>query len=201
MEDPDAVTTDDSTRRLAGFEGHLQAQETWCWAAAMSSVDRYFRSRPSFKATKSFPQCYWVRHQHPGPACRRHKDIVQAGLPHDQTDCLDNGCAVRDNDEQGFVGLALAEDLFGILKSIKSLPIGLEAVMQEIDRGFPMLVRVERSPGTYHLIVIYGYNQSSRSLVVWDPSHGERIVRMNQFGSVVGRWTHTIRLQEPPIPT
>jgi hypothetical protein len=172
------VATGDHVR-LNGFHGYRQALRTWCWAATAASISRYYRKILGYQT--SIPQCYFVTLQHPGPSCRRHFDgnlfrrfdaidPVDAVDRVDTIDCASNGCAIDDQPELGRARAALDNPGLKVFHNTFNHPISFMKIRQQIDRGYPIAIRLRNFNGTHHLLTIYGYNASVPSLIIWDPA-------------------------------
>ena len=75
--------------RLDQFEGVLQAESEWCWAAATASIFNYYASRSSGTRATVARQCRFVPYLEPGvahPCLRYDKDEPLR-------ECRASGCA------------------------------------------------------------------------------------------------------------
>lgn len=179
---------------LEGFRGYYQAQGTWCWAAVASSVVRYYREQQG--QTRSYPQCYFVGLQHPGPACR-HSKSKDSPHPHGEIDCFENGCSIHDNPEIGRARAALDDDTIQVFGDILDRPIEWDMICNEINHDRPIIIRTKNADVSYHLLAIIGYDSDVPSIALWDPAMGIRIESYNALQRRVGVWTHTVLTQPP----
>jgi hypothetical protein len=153
---------------LQGFLGYTQQQRNWCWAAACVTINNYF-SDPSWH----LQQC----------------EVVNMVL--NETDCC---LAPTRYDIPWSLQYALAE--VGHLTSQTPGPVdavgGFAAVVREIGiRHAPVAVRHRRHGGGDHFVVIYGYKERGRSLLVWDPSgHYVQTSFVNWLADI-GEWMNT----------
>jgi hypothetical protein len=180
---------------LAGFVGYLQAQDTWCWAAVAASIQRYYVATRT-DSTTAHPQCFFVRKQHPGPACRRQRDRGTT-YPFDENDCRRNGCSVRDQSEIGQAQIAFNQPGLQAFDGIIPGAVGLDVLQTEIKDGQPVAIRLRSSVILHHLVVVIGYDLAVPSLILWDPAFGKRTVGLNGLQRRLGQWTHTIFTKTP----
>ena len=199
MPDNDSFVIDDARHRLKGFRGQLQAQRTWCWAAAAASIEQYYiETVGDYEASR--PQCRYVWTQHRRDACRHHrsKEYLKFG-----DDCQKLGCSTGRAGEEGRLDLALMHKrdaritdrgrfYTSLFEKSQPNPVSYGAIVGELKQKNPVGLRIEQTDGTFHLLVVYGYDPTVPSLIIWDPAYGERIIAYNQIQVRLGTWTHTI---------
>lgn len=199
-----------TTVRLKHFKGQRQAQETWCWAALASSITHYFVTKNPEVNTRepkivAQPQCFFVHRQHGRNTCR---DGQYSGSEEfSRFDCRLQGCSTTGWDESGRLDAAIAfvdeppsaeTGLYHrrFFEKARARPMEFDEIKCEIDKGEPIVIRVERFDGTFHLMAIFGYDDSLPGVVLWDPAYGERVVPYNRMQVALGTWTHTLWTQD-----
>lgn len=186
--------------RLAKFEGQYQAQATWCWAAAAASIRRYY-TKINAEHDCGSRQCFYVHFAFGRKACRSglHFTPRQENEP----DCDNRGCSTEAGDESARLDLALmgikdaplgspSRDFTQYYEKSIPRPVSFQQIVDEIDHGDPMAIRIERAGDIFHLVVIIGYDSAVPALIIWDPTFGERLISYNQVQLRLGTWTHTI---------
>lgn len=188
MNTPYLRTDDHGFQYLDGFRGQKQAQETWCWAAAASTINNYYETRLSNRSPKFRPQCYYVKAQLKRAACRDYPRNYERR----KHDCHARGCSIDGGPEIGEFDDALDELKQDLLHDVIKSPVGYTRIRDEILKGHPVGMRVLRNTISPHLVVVYGFHDSTPSLLIWDPAHGSVRISYNSTSREMGRWTHTI---------
>lgn len=188
MSNPYLLTDDQGFQCLAGFTGQKQAQETWCWAAAASTINNFYERRSQHPKAELRPQCYYLKAQLQRDACRKYPQNY-SGRP---CDCQQLGCSIDGGREIGELDDALDELERDFLCEVISSPVGYSTIRDELDLGHPVAMRVLRGTTSPHLVIVYGYQDSTPSLLIWDPAHGSLHVSYNSLSREMGRWTHTV---------
>ena len=172
-----SVAKTGSVALILGFRGQLQAQDTWCWAAAAASVDEYYawqRNQPE----KARSQCQFIQEElgrYPCSLCPPKKSP--------RGDCQKNGCSTYANDEYGWLNHALHG--VQMYRGYTLGAVDFATCQAEVDNGRPLGVRVKHSDGTDHILVIIGYDTNI-------PWCGRSLVSYNGWEIELGKWTHTI---------
>lgn len=167
--------------RLRGFDGQIQAQDTWCWAAAAASIDSFFNSTEASVGAGA-AQCSLIQLYFGREPCKANRY---------EGNCEANGCSISHGNETGRLGSALDDFPNDRLARVEPRPIPFSICRQEIDAGRPFAVRVEQIEAIFHTVVVIGYNPDIPSLLVWDPGQGYLKVNYNSWTAQCGRWTHT----------
>ncbi len=199
------TTRNGNAIRLRQFQGQYQAQPTWCWAATAASVHAFIltsveslqNSRTKIHAR---PQCYFVDWQKGGRTCRARRFDVDCGfgLPGtERLNCHDLGCSIKDQVETGFPELALLDPSVGLHFQTDERCASFSLIQQEIDRGFPVIIRVQTGAMMHHIVTIIGYDPTIPAFTIWDPARGELAISVNALQKHYGRWTHTIFVRLP----
>ena len=148
------------------FQIQTQKQDQWCWAAVSASIHQYFSGEAAFS------QC----------------EIAHRVL---NTACCDNPTTCN---TPAFLEDAL--DKIGKRGDVLpgSLPFG--KIMEQIDRGMPIGVRIGWFGGGGHFVVIRGYRNPAGAelLSIADPWFVDSIQYLDIFKSRYlgrGEWTDT----------
>ena len=169
-----ATSQNSPARRAAKvlkFRGERQEQSQWCWAAACASISSYYAGR---RYGRKYKQC----------------EIVQAAGNNPCCDCCGapGRCNVQGPMDEGM-------SLIGHFAELTDGAVGLERIRAELNQQRPIGVRVMLRAGQEHIVIIYGYDHSSR-LHVWNPARGYIQTDLNNWARHIGWWQNTCFTKE-----
>jgi hypothetical protein len=155
------------------FTVQPQAQDQWCWAAVSSSVSRFYL------AGSPWTQCQVAAAELQFACCG-----ADASGPCDRWWYLNRALERTQN---------LTDFVTGQLDAA--------TILQQLQNGAPVGVRVEWTDGSGHFIAISGIDLDAApepTLTVTDPIYGEHVIPVSTLSGAYqqsGRWTHSYTTQ------
>jgi len=178
---------------LENFQGVLQAQPDWCWAAATASIYNYYGARVK-QIRKAQPQCVFVRDQESVDGCR---------LPIRPGTCIQTQCYNPTTSTPERLSVELQKyDLLEFIVICDGTQQRLgdhlyyggfdaDEIRTYIDADKPVGLRVlssiaGREPVSHFLVVFGYYPVAADRIVIWDPYLGERHLTLEELKRLYG---------------